>query len=143
VHRNLRIFEKLCGTDPLHSVIMVITSWDFLGDLETAMLREEELQAHDDHWGLMTKRGSCVLRHTGDSDSMVRILGTLVPSESTQPAFGGQMEPQERKRGFSESSISLEFQSAEAEVNQLLAEYTMVFDIPPAQQRRWTLDHIY
>jgi hypothetical protein len=143
VHRNLRIFEKLCGTDPLHSVIMAITSWEFLGDLEAAMLREEEMQAHDEHWGLMIKRGSSVLRYTGDNDSAMRILGTLVPSDSTQPASGHQMEPHERKRGFSESGTRIEFQSAEAEVNQLLTKYTTVFEIPPAQQRRWTMDYIH
>jgi hypothetical protein len=122
---------------------MVITSWDFLGDLEAAMLREEELQAHDDHWGLMVKSGSCVLRHTGDSDSVMRILGTLVPSDSTQPAFSHQIPLQERQWGFSESSISFQFQNAEADVNQLLAEYTTVFDTQQGQQRRRTLDHIY
>src|SRR4051794_19716222 len=90
VHRNQRTFEKLCGPNPLKSIIMVITSWNFLGDLEGAMQREEELQRADDHWGLMLKRDSSVLRHTGDSDSAMRILDRVVPSDNTTPNFGHQ-----------------------------------------------------
>lgn len=134
-HRNLRKFEKLCGTDSLHPVILVTTNWDFFGDQEVAVQHEQELQSRDDYWGLMVKRGSVILRHTGDYDSAMRILNTLVPVDPTTSTVWHQME---RKRGFSQSDIGLGLQSAEAQVDELLAEYTTVVDAPPPQQRRWT-----
>jgi len=140
-HRNLRMFEKLCGADSIHSVILVTTNWGFLGDQEAALLHEQELQTRDEYWGLMIKRGSFATRHTGDNDSAMRVLGTFGPLNRTNAVFNHQMEPVERKRGFSEASI--EFQSAEQKVDQLLAEYTTVLDAPPGHQRRWTLDSIH
>jgi hypothetical protein len=137
-HRNIRMFEKLCGHDSVHSVILVTTNWDFLGDQETALLHEQELQTRDEYWGLMIKHGSFAIRHAGDNDSAMRVLGTLGPLDRTNPVFDHHAE---RKRGFSESNI--EFQSAEQKVDQLLAEYTTVLDAPPAQHRRYTMDPIY
>src|SRR5450432_4640820 len=134
------MFKKLCSADALHSVILATTNWDFLGGQEAAMLREQELNTRDEYWGLMMKRGSSILRHTGDKDSAMRILGTLGPLHHTKPMdsqYDYHMEPIERKRGLSESRTGFESQSTEATVNQLLAEYTTVVDIPPAQ-RRWT-----
>ena len=139
-HRNLKMFEKLCGTDSLHSVILVTTNWGFLGDQEVAILRKQELQTREEYWGLMVKRGSVVLSHTGDNDSAMNILSNLVPLGSTDSTFSHPVEPVERKRGFSVSSFGREFQSVDERVDQLLAEYTTVVDIPPAKQRRWTID---
>jgi hypothetical protein len=140
-HRNLRMFEKLCGADSIHSVILVTTDWGFYGDQEAAMQHEQELQTRDEYWGLMIKRGSFVIRHAGDNDSAMRVLGTFGPLDRASPMLNRQMEPGERRRGFSESGI--EFQSAEQKVDQLLAEYTTVLDFPPAQHRRWTMDQVY
>lgn len=135
------MFEKLCGADPAHSIILVTTNWDFTEDQEPALLHEQELETRDDYWGLMVKRGSSVVRHGGDNDSAMRVLGAsgLLGGPDVLPDH--HAEPVERKRGFSESGI--EFQSAEQKVDQLLAEYTTVLDMPPPQHRRWTMDTTY
>ncbi len=145
-HRNLRIFEKLCGPDACHSVILATTNWDALGDQEAAMRHEEDLYTNDKYWGMMIKLGSSVLRHTGDNDSAMHILatlGSLSQTESMVSQHNPHMEPMERKRGFSASSIGFQSRNDEAKVNQLLAEYTTVIDVPQVQNRRWTMDPIF
>jgi hypothetical protein len=141
-HRNLRMFEKLCGANSVNSVILVTTNWEyFLGDQERALLHEQELCTHDEYWGSMIKRGSSVIRHAGDYDSAMRVLGTFGLLAHINPVADRHAEPVERSRAFSESNI--EFQSAEQQVDELLAEYTTLLDIPQAQHRRWTMDPIY
>jgi hypothetical protein len=139
--RNIRMFEKLCGTSSFQSIILVTTNWDFLGDQATAMSREDELRTNDEYWGLMMKRDSHVQHHDGDRDSAMRILSTIVHINPAQDVSSNQIDLVERKRGYSESNIGIEFQSPEARVDQLLAEYTKVLDIPLAH-RRWTMDNL-
>jgi len=140
-YRNLRMFEKLCGADSIHSVILVTTHWDVLGDKETALQHEQEIHARDDYWGLMMQHGSSVTRHDGSKHSAKGVLGTFRQLDLNNPLLDHHGEPGERKRGLSESSI--EFQSAKQKVDQLLAQYTTVLDFPPAQHRRWTMDVSY
>lgn len=140
-HRNVRMFEKLCGTNSVHSVILVTTNWDyFLGDQERALLYEQELCTHDEYWGSMCKRGSSVVRHVGDHDSAMRVLSTFGLLAHTNPFSDHHEGPVERSRALSESNV--EYQSAEQQVYELLSEYTTVLDIP-TQHRRWTMDPIY
>jgi hypothetical protein len=140
-HRNLRMFEKLCGADAIHSVILVTTNWGVLGDEETALQHEQEIHARDDYWGLMMQRGSSVIRHDGSKHSARGVLGTFRQLDLNNPLLDHHGELGERRRGFSESGI--EFQSDEQKVDQLLAQYTIVLDFPPAQHRRWTMDVNY
>ena len=115
------------------------TNWGFLEDEEGALLHERELQTRDEYWGLMAKHGSSILRHGGDIDSAMRIINHLIPHNRTQSLDSYHMEPLERRRGLSDPNIKPEFHGAEVMVDQLLAEYTTVFDGPLAQHRRWTL----
>jgi hypothetical protein len=141
------MFEKLCGHDAAHSVILATTNWDVLGDSNTPVQHEQELLSRDEYWGSMIKYGSALLRHTGDYESAMHILGTLGVLADTKPVAIDDDDPHteamERKRGFSESSVAFEPMNAEAKVNQLLAEYTTVVDVPQAQGRRWTMDSIF
>jgi hypothetical protein len=140
-YRHLRMFEKLCGADSIHSVILVTTHWDALGDKEIALQHEQEIYARDDYWGSMMQHDSSVTRHDGTKQSAKAVLSTFRQLDLNNPLLDHHGELGERKRGFSESSI--EFQSAEQKVDQLLAQYTTVLDFPPAQQRRWTMDVSY
>jgi hypothetical protein len=141
-YRNLRMFEKLCGANSIHSVILVTTNWEyFLGDDQRALLHEQELRAHDEYWGLMIQRGSSMIRHGANYDSAMRVLGTLGLLAHATTFSGHHPEVLERSHTFSESKI--EFRTVEQEADELLAAYTTVLDTPHIQQRRWTMDLTY
>ena len=83
--RNLFLFKKLCGTEALRNVILVTTMWEKV-DEKTGLVREEELVATPEFWGLMRDKGSRIVRHHNDHESAMRLLQILVsrpPAEAT------------------------------------------------------------
>ena len=80
--RNLRMFQQLCGTKNLNSVILATTHWS---DKEGKRYPEDEGQRKvkelietGDFWGGMVARGSRVEKHDGTKESARRIISTLV-----------------------------------------------------------------
>ena len=80
--RNLRMFQQLCGTGNLASVILATTHWT---DKEGKRYPEDEGQRKikqlvetEQFWGGMVARGSRVERHDGTKQSAKSIISKLV-----------------------------------------------------------------
>ncbi|RPA75793.1 P-loop containing nucleoside triphosphate hydrolase protein [Ascobolus immersus RN42] len=74
--RNLRMFRKLCGDDPLKNVVLATTFWEEVAP-EVGASRERELSERDDWWGAMQKRGSVVTRLDKTQASARRLVGAF------------------------------------------------------------------
>lgn len=79
--KNLIMFNKLCGENALHKVVLVTTMWENLKTQDEGQAREAELRNTDAFWGWMSARGSKIERHTNDADSGKRLIGMFVPSK--------------------------------------------------------------
>lgn len=80
--RNLRMFQQICGTKNLDSVILATTHWS---DAEGKRYPEDEGQSKvkelietKEFWGEMITRGSRVERHDGTKESARTIISNLV-----------------------------------------------------------------
>lgn len=81
--RNLRMFQQLCGSNNLSSVVLATTHWTNLltGDSipeAQGREREGELMNTDKFWGAMVKRGSRVVRHDGTRPSALNIISSII-----------------------------------------------------------------
>jgi hypothetical protein len=81
--KNLHMFKKLCGKDPLEKVVLVTTMWERLQSQTDGEIREEELKTTNDWWGWMWQRGSRIERHTNDAASARRLVEMFVPRSET------------------------------------------------------------
>jgi polyhydroxyalkanoate synthesis regulator phasin len=69
----LDIFEKLCGPNSLHNVVIVTTKWDLLPkDNPIGERREAELL--DDHMAMLVKLGAKHARHDDSIESVLHIV---------------------------------------------------------------------
>jgi hypothetical protein len=75
--RNLKLFQSLCGPDPLKSVVIVTNMWGLLHDQMIGDRREQELKADPDFFGPMLKQGARFERHYDTKESAQRILSLL------------------------------------------------------------------
>ena len=75
--QNITMFRKLCGEDPLASVVLATTMWD-ITDVGIAITREKELEQKPQLWKRMIDRGSCVFRHDEGKASALKIIDYLV-----------------------------------------------------------------
>lgn len=74
--RNLKMFRKLCGTDPMKNVIITSTFWSRIPESE-AVAHEEELTKKPQFWGDMIDHGAQVKRFSGARQSALDILLSL------------------------------------------------------------------
>jgi hypothetical protein len=74
--RNLKMFRKLCGEDPMKNVVIASTFWGVIPD-NKAIAHEEELCSKDDFWGDMVEHGASVKRFAGDQKSALDIILSL------------------------------------------------------------------
>jgi hypothetical protein len=74
--RNLKMFRKLCGDEPLGNVILCTTFWGKV-DAATGAQREDELRTNREFWGSMIARGSRMVRFT-DRQSGLDIVSDLL-----------------------------------------------------------------
>ncbi|KAF5670342.1 P-loop containing protein [Fusarium circinatum] len=74
--RNLKMFRKLCGEDPMKNVIILSTFWGQI-DNERAIAHEAELKTNPDFWGSMIEHGAQVLRFDGTQQSAIDTLMSL------------------------------------------------------------------
>lgn len=79
--KNLIMFNKLCGENALHKVILVTTMWENLKTQDQGVARENELRSTIDFWGWMWERGSKIERHTNDAESAKRLVEMFLPSD--------------------------------------------------------------
>jgi len=71
--RNLKMFRKLCGDEPLKNVLLATTFWEKV-DAEVGKRREEELVSVPEFWGDMVEYGSKVVRFNGTARSALEII---------------------------------------------------------------------
>lgn len=84
---NLKMFQKLCGSDELRNVILVTTMWDQVQE-NYGIQRETELKNTLDLWGYMVSCGSRIERHTGDQASAHRLVGMFVnPNSQSEQVY--------------------------------------------------------
>lgn len=75
--RHLKMFRRLCGRSALCNVVLVTTCWDRI-EPKMGVNKEQELIEEPHFWGAMVERGSRALRHSGDSESALRIIESLL-----------------------------------------------------------------
>ncbi|KAH7177048.1 P-loop containing nucleoside triphosphate hydrolase protein, partial [Dactylonectria macrodidyma] len=73
VHKNLRLFERLCGDESLKTVVLGTTMWNKEQE-DIFTRRQEELKSNPDFWGKMVSRGSTVVRHDNTRESAMSIV---------------------------------------------------------------------
>lgn len=71
--RNLKMFRKLCGDQPMKNVVIASTFWGAIED-DKAVAHEAELMGKDDFWGDMISHGAQVKRFAGTKQSALDIL---------------------------------------------------------------------
>ncbi|KAF8157122.1 P-loop containing nucleoside triphosphate hydrolase protein [Crassisporium funariophilum] len=72
--KNLDMFKKLCGENPLEKIILMTTMWDQV-DEETGATRYQDLQK--DYWSEMSERGTTA-RFMGTRESALSILTPFI-----------------------------------------------------------------
>jgi murein DD-endopeptidase MepM/ murein hydrolase activator NlpD len=78
--KNLQMFQKLCGKDALHHVILVTTMWDNLMEGgETGELLQKRLESK--YWKEMIDAGSTVCRYNNSPNSAWEILRQIVDGQ--------------------------------------------------------------
>ncbi|CAG8631468.1 12800_t:CDS:2 [Acaulospora colombiana] len=74
--RNLRMFESLCGDDPLKSVVVVTNMWGLLPNLGIGEAREQELRQDPDFFARVLAGGANLMRHSETIQSSHAIIST-------------------------------------------------------------------
>jgi hypothetical protein len=76
--RNLAMFRKLCGSDPMKNVILATTFWGEV-DLARAASRENELKTNSDYWAEMIEEGARMAQFKDTKESALDIVLELLP----------------------------------------------------------------
>jgi len=71
--RNLKMFRKLCGEQPMKNVAIASTFWGAIEN-DKAVAHEVELMGKPDFWGDMIEHGAQVWRFAGTQQSALEIL---------------------------------------------------------------------
>jgi hypothetical protein len=76
--RNLAMFRKLCGADPMKNVILATTFW---GDVnpQVGLSRENELRTNPDYWAEMIDEGARMAQFANTKESALDLVLDLVP----------------------------------------------------------------
>lgn len=78
--RNLQMFRKLCGPEPMRNVVLATTFWSQV-DPEQAQIRLNDLQTDPDFWAEMIEEGAHVDRFDNHHESAARLVLGLVNRE--------------------------------------------------------------
>lgn len=82
--RNLKLFQSLCGDDPLKSVVVVTNMWGLLPSPELGESRERELATDPDFFYPVIRQGAKIMRHTDSKESSHRILSALLAKHGAE-----------------------------------------------------------
>lgn len=91
--RNLAMFRKLCGDDPLKNVILATTFWSQVPKGKGEQ-REEELRSTPEWWGDMVAKGSKLARFDNTRDSALEIISSLIGKEKISLSIQKEMVDQ-------------------------------------------------
>ncbi|KAJ3455218.1 hypothetical protein MRS44_013818 [Fusarium solani] len=102
VHKNLRLFERLCGDETLKTVVLATTMWN-QEDAHKFEKRQEQLKTNQNFWGDMVSRGSAVFRHNNNRQSAVDIV-TYILDQNMNTVLQIQREMVDGKKTLDETS---------------------------------------
>ena len=122
--RNLSMFKKLCGGDYYNQVVLATTMWRNLPSQKTGYERESELLERKEWWGMMAQRGSKTVRHTGDRDSAVGIINTVMMNKD-RAFLDIQRELVDQKKALTDTSAGIE---VEKEIGKAKMRYKQQLD---------------
>ena len=129
--RHLSMFRRMCGEDGYPHLVLGTTMWDRLPkdgpDLAMANDREEELRSTDGFWGLMSSRGSRMMRFQGDEASALRIVDHLMQMREKHGSFvlTIQKELVDEKKDLDATSAGKELRK---EIDKATAQYRKKLD---------------
>lgn len=75
--RNLAMFRKLCGSNPMPNVILATSFWSKVTQQE-GYKREEQLRTNPDFWAEMIEEGAQIARFENSRESGLRLVETLI-----------------------------------------------------------------
>ena len=113
--RNLKMFRKLCGNDPLENVVIASTFWGVLDD-KKSLAHEKELCETPDFWGDMMEHGAKVTRFSDTQESALEVLRLFAKKKAITL---------EIQRELVDEQIPLGATAAGHAVNEELAEMEM------------------
>ncbi|PVF93007.1 P-loop containing nucleoside triphosphate hydrolase protein [Serendipita vermifera] len=106
--RNLRLFESLCGEDPLKSVMVVTNMWGLLPNMELGVARESELREDPLFFGQVLGAGATLVRHTDTTPSSHKIISSLLEQGDKRRRLAIQAELVDEKLRLDETSAAAE-----------------------------------
>jgi hypothetical protein len=131
--RNLRVFESLCGTDPLKFVFVVTNMWSLLPSQDVGEERELELRANEKFFKALVDGGATFTRHLDTKESAHDIIKMVLnkriqfPRQPPPPPFKKGKSKKKSKRSKYEgvkSRDAIALQSEMVDDNRRLDQTT-------------------
>ena len=110
--RNLAMFRKLCGIDPMENVLLTTSFWGMVTKQE-GLDREKQLRTNPDFWAEMIEEGAQMARFENTRESGLALVETLIGK--------GRVSLQIQKE-MCDDGIPLARTQAGEQVNEELAE---------------------
>jgi hypothetical protein len=76
---NLKMFQAMCGQEPLSSVVLATTMW---GKIDEAKGQKTQEQLSEQYWNTMIDAGSSVIRQDDTKESALRIIDHIISRKS-------------------------------------------------------------
>ena len=76
--RNLNMFRKLCGPDPMENIILTTSFWGKVTK-EEGLAKETELRTNPDFWAEMIEEGAKTARFENTRESGLSLIESLIP----------------------------------------------------------------
>jgi hypothetical protein len=89
--RNIRLFESLCGKDPLKSVVVITNMWS-MDDMKLGEAREQELMTEQDFFQPILREGARFARHSDTKESAHEIISSLFSHKTEKEKLAIQKE---------------------------------------------------
>jgi hypothetical protein len=105
--RNLRLFQTLCGEDPLKSVVIVTNMWNLV-ELDMGASRETELMTDDTFFKPVIDQGARFRRHKDTKESAHEIIASLTVGQPAREKLAIQIEMVDERLRLAETSAAVE-----------------------------------
>ncbi|KAL4062282.1 hypothetical protein V8B97DRAFT_1878072 [Scleroderma yunnanense] len=128
-HRNLRMFQKLCGDESLKNVVIVTTMWDKV-TTEEGKQREQELMSSDNLFRPLLDKGATMMRHDRTPESATNVINYLLKKEPTKPQIVREIADQ--KKALEDTAAGAELHS---EIRELLRKHKEEMETLKAEMR--------
>jgi hypothetical protein len=106
--RNLKLFQSLCGDDPLRSVVVVTNMWGLLPNKALGEQRERELRQDQDFFAPMLEQGARFARHLDTKESAQAIIVSILDDRHKREALAIQSELVDDRRRLDQTSAAAE-----------------------------------